>query len=360
MPKIIYKDSFGGNLGSALGTGIAGGLNLLAQNKMNRMLEEREYNKKQQQLQQFSKTFQESGYDPKIANILSLLLQQNPKGFHNILAMMGSQDGDQEQDNASSAYQSFPQEQPLQPTPDQESYIRSLSSLFGTPQTVLDESKGAPQIQPPQYTQHQVAQQKSAISPKKEETFASLIASKKPQTPAQLKHQDDIIKGKDNLVDIVQTTNRMLEALPDTSYGIIPSIASYLSPSFLENEYLFKSKTEQFDKDGDHLVNLSTQELKGVPNRLRVQLLQKEKPGVRHSPNVNRQILIRMRDNALNKLKQLESNYPFAKVSPEELSSESSQEPIPTKFMGEAISDGLGSFLLWDKQRNKYVPARRK
>ena len=63
---------------SSLGSGLAQGLNALTQNKMNQI-----------QAAKTSELFQNAGYTPEAAHLLSHLQQQNPDHFHQVLGQLG-------------------------------------------------------------------------------------------------------------------------------------------------------------------------------------------------------------------------------------------------------------------------------
>jgi hypothetical protein len=128
----------------------------------------------------------------------------------------------------------------------------------------------------------------------------------KQRTPAQLKHEDALVSSQQNLQDIITTTQRMMDTLGSgkVSSGVIAGAAGHLAPSWLGKE------SELFDKDAAHIVNLTSADIKGVPSRFRVQLIEKEKPGLKHSEAVNRQILERLNRDARNKLGTLGQRYP--------------------------------------------------
>lgn len=161
----------------------------------------------------------------------------------------------------------------------------------------------------------------------------------KPPTVQEQKHHDQLISAKQNLEGIVNNTTRMIEALKSgrVSSGIIPSLTGQYAPSFLNPE------TEAFDKDTAEFINLASQDLKGVPSRYRVALLEKEKPGLKHSTKVNLQLAERKRKEAIEKLKELSERYPdlFNKGKSEQQEAEPSLEfPDPKDFKeGDKLED---------------------
>jgi len=387
MPQIIHEPNYGGEAGKSFSSGLQNAINMLAQNKLEEMSYNKQRQREQQQHKYFSNVFEKgAGYDPETSNILGLLFQRDPKGIGNILRSLGGggyqQDLNQNQmpemgNPAIEGENNFPVQQALQellgqPQSGQPNQSTALQGLRGLV------SPFAPSEQQPQQSpisaqvQQQLAEALKPKAPaapiaKKNPSFANAmhLASQfeKPKSVAEQKHEDDIIQHKDRLVDTIQTANRMLQAIDKgASYGLIATGVSSVAPSYLD--YLGEG-TEQFDKDGNHLINLTSGEIKGVPSKYRVSLVEKEKPGVKHSPSVNKQILKRTIKSAEQKLEALGKTYPFAKVSPEEFESELSTQQqeideLPTKFVGDAISNGSGGYALWDKSQNKYVPAQRK
>ena len=143
------------------------------------------------------------------------------------------------------------------------------------------------------------------------------------------------------------------------TYGLLASGTAAINPTWLDQ------LTEQLDKDSSHLINLTSGEIKGVPSKYRVALIEKEKPGVKHSPNVNRQILNRTIKSAEDKLKELQQSYPFVKISQEELqpgeqlsqfqsknNSELSKEDLST-YVGD-IAESNGKYFKWDPSIEEY------
>ena len=126
------------------------------------------------------------------------------------------------------------------------------------------------------------------------------------KTPAELKHADAVNTTYDYLKDMVDTTDRMLKNLedPELNLGIMSTIKAGTFPTLLN------TATEQYDKDANHIFNLSSSGQKGVLSNFRATLLKKEKPGVEHSKSVNKQIVTRANREAKAKLKSLQNRYP--------------------------------------------------
>ena len=139
-----------------------------------------------------------------------------------------------------------------------------------------------------------------------QQPYRSALIGSRERTPAQLKHDDSLVSSQQNLEDIVSTTDRMLKTLGTgkLSLGVLPGYKASLAPSWLDPE------SELFDKDSAHIVNLTSADLKGVPSQFRVRLIEKEKPGLRHSSSVNEQILKRLNSDARTKLGTLSRRYP--------------------------------------------------
>lgn len=185
----------------------------------------------------------------------------------------------------------------------------------------------APQVNPLQQPQQQPmgpqqAQQQAQAPQTIEQALANVgtAAQQKPEkklTVQEQKQRDAIQVGVDNLDDIIETADRMLEIVDQIDYGPLASVTEKISPSWLD------TVSEQFSKDSSHILNLGSQEMKGVPSVYRVKTLAKEKPGLEHSPAVNRQILERLKRQAIHKKNGLVKKY-----SKYDLQTESSSAPV--------------------------------
>jgi hypothetical protein len=135
MPQILNKYSFGSDLGAALGSGLGSGLQYLAQNKINQMTRANEMN-------QYSNLLQQSGLDPRDANVLAYHAVSNPEQFHHILEQYSPRQAINQQATEVPQYQQGLQQleqQPAQaayrqPTPEQAMQLQNLFKGLGQPQ----------------------------------------------------------------------------------------------------------------------------------------------------------------------------------------------------------------------------------
>lgn len=232
------------------------------------------------QKQHFTQNLTQGGYDQNTASILAHLAEQNPQKFPEILAMLGA--GSQQQGDE-------------------------------------EEMQNAPQ------------------------NFAQSIAkgTKKGDKELDPKYFDILSSQKDNLTDMISTTDNMLKSLnKGIKVGILPGYLSHIAPTLIDKN------SELFDKDAAHIINLQSAQIKGVPSRFRVQLIEKEKPGLRHSIPVNKQILTRLNREAKEKLKDLSRRYPQLSDEQEMQRFQQPQQqnifnelPDPAQFNGKRIRD---------------------
>ena len=167
----------------------------------------------------------------------------------------------------------------------------------------------------------------------------------------ELKHDDALNAQLENLDDIINTADRMLNTInKGVSTGVIANLQGKFAPSWLDEN------SELLDKDAAHLINTTSAEIKGVPSVFRVKLLEKEKPGLQHSVNVNKQILNRAKQQAIEKKNSLLKRYPQLGGAGNETNAQSNL----TTFKGNFIQDPNGNPFGWDKSLNKYRPLRRK
>jgi hypothetical protein len=130
-------------------------------------------------------------------------------------------------------------------------------------------------------------------------------AQEKERSAAQKVHDDAISSQFNNLDEIIDVIDGMEDIVDKIDTGPTVALKAAYAPKWLPNEY-----TESFDNGAARLVNLTSEGVKGVASKYRVQNIQKEKPGVDHSINVNKQILKRIKKQAEEKKKSLLNNYP--------------------------------------------------
>jgi hypothetical protein len=312
---------------------------------------------KKMQHKNFAEQLIKGGYDQNTASILATQLQESPQTFYHTLETLGAGTGQQGEQGAGG-------------------FGENVSQLGAQAEPTGTQMLNQPQMQVGQQQQAPQPAQQQAAATTQAPTFAQRIAqgaqAKKQKTAAMEKQEAEIQAGANNLVDMIQTTDRILEALDKgASYGFLASTTAKIAPSALDT--LFSEYTEQLDKDADHLVNLASADLKGVPTKLRVQLLQKEKPGLQHSPAVNRQIAERINKQAKAKLGQMQQKYPYLSVDQEEInlgqqlgqgqaakqeaSAGLTQQELSTN-QGPVVQDDNGNYYKWDAASNQYRPAQ--
>jgi len=267
MPSIPLESN-AARIGTALGRPLNQGLDYLVQQKMDKMT-------RQKERQGLVDLYKGVKYDEATANLLADLSLRDPGNIHKILSTLGA-GGYGQEETPQSALQSL---QPQQ---------------MGMPQTQIAEKVQSPFLK----------------------ALNKGTQAEKGMSAAQEQHLDTIRTQRESLEDLVTTTDRMLQSLPKTNVGVISHLKSKVAPTWLDET------TELFDKDAAHVVNLTSQNIKGVPSKFRVQLIEKEKPGVSHSLKVNEQILKRLNKDAKRSLGSLDKQYPTLKElrEPEEKS----------------------------------------
>lgn len=299
MAQIIQERNPYGELGASLGIG----LQALGQQKL-----------KQLQQQHTAQVFQEAGYDAPTAKVLAHIAATDPKGLSKILQSLGTQESPQ------------PNQQP-----DQQEAGR-IQQLVGEEQAIKNMGVAG-------------QQQQSQVQQPKPGTFAQQLAKSKELTPAQLKHRDLVSEQYDINQDLYDTADRMIQELDSgkVSTGLIATAKSKLAPSWLGRA------TEQFDKDSAHILNLSASKIKGIRSKYAVQTLQKEKPGVEHSPEVNRQILNRIKKEAAARNKTISrdySKYGFGSESSEPKQESPQQDYAKAAAEGRLFEDENGNLVI--------------
>ena len=339
--QFINKEPTPNKWASALGNSLNDLLTGLTEKKTEEMNHKRQLKRQQEQRKHYGDIFQQAGYDPQTSQMLTALSEINPKAFGDILRSLGT-GLEQPQQNKN------PMDQ-FHPEVDKTSHLLPQQQIFGQKQDYQDAQDQASQVFPKQ-------QQAQSLTPNFAQQLAKRSQQEKPKSVAEQKHEDELVAHKDRLVDTIQTARRMQEAIDKgATYGLLATGTAAANPSWLD------PLTEQLDKDSSHLINLTSGEIKGVPSKYRVALIEKEKPGVKHSPNVNRQILNRTIKSAEDKLKELQKSYPFVNISQEELQpGEQLSQFQSKKHKGYDAYEENGKYFLWDKSKNDYVQAKLK
>jgi hypothetical protein len=307
------------SLGQALGTGIAKpieqGLDFLTNQKMQQITQKHQH-----------APYIGLGYTPKEAAFIHALPEKYRWEALQALAPQGGRMQQQQQNPMEALQQEQPMQQQQNPNQQVMDLLQSLgkgrpiSELGGLGQLAAPQQQ-LPQMQQPQ--QQQMAQQPESqgeLSPRERiaeyrKNAAQQQQEAKPLSAAQKKYNDSIVDASKNAEDILETAQRMLEYIgedPSKSklqYGAIATLKSKINPTWLGEEGPGYD-SEDFDKDATHLINLESAKLKGVPSKFRVQLIQKEKAGVEHTPKVNKRILQRYEKLASEKLRMLHADHP--------------------------------------------------
>lgn len=135
--------------------------------------------------------------------------------------------------------------------------------------------------------------------------FAQSAQQQKMQQWMQSPQADKIMGMANTYDDIITTGQNMLQQLDKgIESGIIANVKGKYAPNWLNEN------SETFLKDAAHILNLSTEGLKGAPSRLRIAWQEAEKPGLQHSPQVNRKILEHKIREAMAKRDQLFNMHP--------------------------------------------------
>jgi hypothetical protein len=161
-----------------------------------------------------------------------------------------------------------------------------------------------------QKAQNPIRQQRNPIESNFAQDLSRGLRSKEEykngnKSSVKPKHYDALAKQKENLQDTIATVNDMLGSLDKgIKHGLWASGLAHFTPSWLDKN------SEIFDKDSAHLINLQSQDIKGPASRFKLSLIEKEKPSLKHSPSVNRQILERYKKKAETNLANLDRQYP--------------------------------------------------
>ena len=122
------------------------------------------------------------------------------------------------------------------------------------------------------------------------------------QTP----HAAKLIDEGNSYDELIDTASRMLSQIDKgISTGVIANAKGKFAPSWLDEN------SESFLKDAAQLLNISTEKMKGVPSRLRIQWQEAQKPGLNHSPEINRQRLEEIIKTAQSKKNQFFKIHPY-------------------------------------------------
>lgn len=187
-------------------------------------------------------------------------------------------------------------------------------------------------------------------------SFNESSAQAKQQQWLQSPQANKAIEIANGYDDIIQTGERMLERLNQgVDTGIIAGLKGKYAPSWLTNN------SESFLKDAAHILNLSTEGLKGAPSRLRIAWQEAEKPGLNHSPNVNRQIIQQKVGQAKAKRDQFYKLYPqLREYQLENGPQETLQQQLQQQNQQRQIKYSEdGTPMKWDPATNKWRKAKK-
>jgi len=133
------------------------------------------------------------------------------------------------------------------------------------------------------------------------------VGSNRPAlTPAQQKHRDMIRNSYEINQNLVETTDRMLQALKEGNVetGLISSLYGQYLPSELN------APTGIFNKDAANVLTWTTEGQRGLQSKYRIQQTQKGKAGLEQSPEVNEHVLKDINRRAKHNLKNFQNDYP--------------------------------------------------
>lgn len=240
--QIINDPSFGELFGKQLGTGLGSALQGLAHQKVNAL-----------QRQHSAQTFQQGGYNPETANILSLLAEQNPQKLPEILAMLGAGQGQQGE------------------------------------------------------------QQQEGQTPNFAESIGRAQQIKQQESPAQIKAQEENITKRDKVLHLYNLARNMREGLDKgVVTGLGADILGKLSPYVLAQWY--GEPTAQYAQQSADFVNAKAEALKGVVSKARLNLFERAKPGLDKSSEVNKRSLEDVEKESLRQYKEMVKRHPYLAI----------------------------------------------
>lgn len=332
MSNVIHKTSFGGNIGSALGQGLGAGLDLLAQHKLNRMLEEKQVSR----TAQFLKTWNPNLSDQQARSLASApeYAQQEffkqgfnvPQPYDQQIAQQGyqaptqqSQLGNginaltQQQQNPLQAQQQVQQSQPVQQTLQQE---------FQQPQK---------QQQKPAFTLGKQGEPKNAIDEYKQEQLKAKLLP-------EISYLDDVSNDVDSLLDLAQKGK--------VDFGISSSVLSQI-PWGLGN-FQLTGDTGLYNALANKFVTDAAQKAKGVRSVYHIKAIEASKAGLSRTKEQNIKILKHLKKELDQKKVQFYKDHPLLRR--EEASISNNQPEQPKQFRKNAA----GQVQQWDPVSQSY------
>lgn len=137
------------------------------------------------------------------------------------------------------------------------------------------------------------------------ELVKGIANPKQPVGSQQLR--DKVGSQFQNLEGIIAATDSALNKLESgkVSLGLLPTIGSNIAPGTL-----LSTETQDFLGDIANIVNLRTENLKGLMSKYRVGNIEKDKPSLNLGKEANIHRLNRIKKEAQHKLKQINSDYP--------------------------------------------------
>lgn len=231
--QIINDPSFGELFGKQLGTGLGSALQGLAHQKVNAL-----------QRQHSAQTFQQGGYNPETANILSLLAEQNPQKLPEILAMLGAGQGQQGE------------------------------------------------------------QQQEGQTPNFAESIGRSQKLKQELSPAQEKLRQERKSSRDSNLALYRIASGLEDALNEgINLGIGPDLLSRISGTQLAEQY--GEPTASFSRLANDFVIAKGEAMKGPLTKGKQQLLERSKVGLDKSESVNRQYIRDVKKEAIRSYKEM-------------------------------------------------------
>jgi len=306
MAQIIQEDTLGSRLGNSLGVGISSGLQNLANMKLNQLAERAKFGKTSEALRGLGYSQEQANQlaglpDPILTQVLRQNAQEKLWGQEaNIFnSLLGQQNQPQQQQmssqqlmqqQGSSQINVSPLDQQVNQGP--QNNVITGQNQQQEPVTLANLSKVgalrpgsaiplAKHFQDVERHKENVALKKEALDLKKQEVIH--------------KQNEPYLKDLGQRVPIAEEASVLLEdieKLLDTgkvATGFSGAINAKVGTPFQNQE------TQQFIADVNKLIVLESQRGKGLPSKFRLLLEQAAKPGIEHKPEVQRNIINRMK-----------------------------------------------------------------
>lgn len=303
-------------LGEGAARGLQQGLDLLAQNKIQKMQEMQQINKQNQ----LAELFQKNNYAPEVSEFMSHLYYNNPKAFQQYFPAFNQQEPEPQQDNNMqfdpNALQGLNQVDP-NALEGLKNYMRLLSGQGASEQ-------GLSGLSIPQESQKVNQPRKGLLKENSLLNNASLVSSD-PYKQERLKAMQikSTNEEKDRLAALKQKRSSLEDFLDTTEQAIADlengesSGGNPLYAALTSNQYtsgLAPQKAERAAIIYNKLYNLRTEGLKGLMSKFRLGKLEGDKPGVGRSDEENLRILKSYKKTGEAALADFDKIYPEASI----------------------------------------------